>query len=315
MNQLFKYIFIAGLISIPVFMHAQTKPKRDKSKDRSVIVAKQREQTKQKKATEAAERERRQVAEAQRRRKVQVSQAPKYASYLRVNQLTSVTKTVGPNRGSETFIVTTDGKDWSISNLPSWCKVSKYSTNFVLSYDRNDFHQNRSGWFVVKSDNQEVKIYIYQDAQPVYITSRFNYASLTHNAYSYESNLYGIPCLRINANVTIAGAKGLNCAVVAFIEDEFGNNIKATSQYSKYGNTSNDVFSVAHISPTTDDAQTYNVSIFLPNDAMRLWKKKKKLTCRLGVYCYDTSKFVNNASYTLKFKAKNKKGKVTTKKL
>lgn len=311
-------LFLVGLICAPCYTYAQSKPKRDTSKDRSVVIAKQKAEAQQKAAARAAENKRKQAAaaEAQRRRKAQTAQVPKVATYLRVNQLTAVSKVVGSYSGSETFTVNTDGKEWSVLYVPTWCKVTKYSNYFVLSFNGNMSHDDRSDWFMVKCDNQEVRVDIKQNGTPLNISSRFNYANLTHNVYGSSTGLSGKQCLKINANVTIEGAKGQKNLVVAFIKDEYNNSIKASSGFSDFGlQSSNDLYVATEITPTSDNAQSYNVTLYLPNNAMRLWKKKNKLRCQLAVYCVKTSSYISGANYTLSFKAKSKKGKVTTKKL
>lgn len=308
-----RILFILFIACAPCLMYAQSKPKRDTSKDRSVIVAKQQAQAKKKAAEEAAEKERKHAAAAQRKRNAQVRQTPKSASYLTVNQLTSVSKTLGSNSGNERFFVNTDGKEWSVTCLPTWCKVTKYDNYFIFSYDRNVSHDDRSDWFEVKCDNQRVRVYITQNGAPLNITSRFNYASLIHNVQGIIG-VNGSQCLKINANVTIQGAGGQNCFVVAFIYDEYNNSIKAISQFPQFGlQSSNDVYVSTEITPKSDNSENYNVTLYLPNNAMRLGKKKNKLKCRLAVYCPKTSSFISGADYTLNFTAKNKKGKVTTK--
>lgn len=292
--------------------NAQSKPKRDVSKDKSVIAAQRKAQAK--KTTS------KQQTSAKRKRKTYAATppTPKYATYLRVNQLTSVSKNVSSQAGNETFIINTDGKEWSVVAVPFWCHVTKHSDRFVLSYNSNPSYDARSDWLKVKSDNQEVRIDIKQEGAPINITSNFNYAYLQHNTDWSGDRSYATrktKCLGINANVTIKGAKGLKCLVVAFITDEYGKNIKATYGFSSYGlPSSNDLYVATEVIPQSDNAQTFNVNLHLPNNAMRLLKKKNKLRCYLAVYCMKTSTYVSGANYTLRFNAKSKKGKVTTKK-
>ena len=68
------------------------------------------------------------------------------------------------------------------------------------------------------------------------------------------------------------------------------------------------------MTPITDNPQTYNLVLYLPNNAMNLPKKKNKLQCQLAVYCVKTSSYISNAKYIMNFKAKKKRGKITTKK-
>lgn len=307
MKQKLKYIFLVGLVCAPCFLYAQTKPKRDTSKDRSVVVAKQQALAKRKAAEQAAAKKRREAAEEDAKRKEDAVniQTLKTATYLLVAQQTSVTKNVSSYGESITLSVSTDGDDWDVSYLPHWCRVTKYSDFFYLSVQQNTSHDPRSDWFRVTSGSKAVRVDIKQDGAPFNITSSINSAYLTHNVV-WNS-------LRVNANVTILGAQGQKCLIVAFIEDEKGNYIKASSAFPNYGLQSSNYLCVTkEITPTSDNLQNYNVSVDIPNNAMRLYNKKNNLRCRLSVYCVKTSTYVSNANYLLPFVAKNKKGKVTT---
>jgi len=122
--------------------------------------------------------------------------------------------------------------------------------------------------------------------------------------------------LTIVSNVTIKGAKNQKCLIVAFFYDDAGNSIKATYKYPDYAiPSSKDVFVATEVVPTSDEAQTFNSVLYLPNDAMALLKKKNKIRCQLVVYCVKTSSYISNANYTMYFKAKKKRGKITTKKM
>lgn len=311
-NMNMKQIFITLLIITiyAVDLSAQSKPKRDVSKDKSVLLAKKKEA--QKVAEKAAQKKR----EAKKYRKKRVIQTPKTASFLRVNQLHYIKKRLSSNGGSETFEVNTDGKEWNVVALPIWCRLTKYTNSFVLSYNQNPSHDERSDWFKVQSDNLEVKIDIIQTGLPLNINANFNYCSLQHDAIRYNNKGMSEKCLTIHSNVTIRGAKKQKCLIVAFFSDDAGNSIKATYKYPDYAiSSSKDVFVATEVVPTSDEAQTFNTVLYLPNDAMALLKKKSKVRCQLAVYCVKTSSYISNANYTMYFKAKKKRGKITTKKL
>ncbi len=306
------YILILALSSVSCQINAQSKPKRDVSKDRSVIVAKQKEARKA--AEIIAQKKRREAAKKVRRSKQVI--APKVATYLRVNQLPQITRTINAYGIGEVFNVNTDGKEWKVLFLPSWCHITKYSNSFAISYDSNPSHDNRSDWFKVVADNLEVRIDITQLGVPLNIHANFNYCSLQHNYFHYNKYGFRDDCLKIDANVTIKGAKDQKCLIVAFISDDNSNSIKAAYNYSDFAvSSSKDVFTAAEVTPTTDNPQTYNLVLYLPNNALDLPKKKNTLRCQLAVYCVKTSSYISNAKYIMYFKAKKKRGKVTTKKL
>lgn len=303
----FLYCFCVVSLIAPAIANAQSKPKRDVSKDRSVIVAKQQEQAKK----AAAQKKRQEVARKRRQRVI--VEPPKDASFLRVDQQSSLTINVNSYGGDETFSVSTDGEEWSVIALPSWCKITPNTDSFVLSCEANTSHDDRSDWFKVISDDQEVRVDIKQSGAPLYITANFYWGNLHHNVKRNFGGGDGDQYLRINTDVTIKGAKDQKCLICAFISDENDYSIKASYGYSNYGvSSSNNVYAVTEITPTSDEEQSFNVDIYLPNNAMKLLKKRNKLRCLLALYCVKIANYINGADYTLNFRAKNKKGKVTT---
>ena len=303
-------LFILLIITIyAIDVNAQSKPRRDISKDKSVILAKKKEA---KKAADIAAQKKRDAAKRYRKKKI--VQTPKTATFLRVNQLHYLKKRLSSNGGSETFEINTDGKEWNVVALPIWCRLTRYANSFILSYNQNPSHDERSDWFKVQSDNLEVKIDIIQTGLPLNISAKFNYCSIQHDVVHYNSNGESEKYLQIFSDVTIKGAKKQKCLVVAFFSDDAGNSIKASYKYSNYAiSSSKDVFVAAEVEPTSDEAQNFNTVLYLPNDALFLPEKKKKIRCQLAVYCVKTSSYISNANYTLYFKAKKKRGKITTK--
>ena len=308
MQKILYFILITTSLLVPKYVDAQSKPKRDVSKDRSVIVAKQKKEAQEKKAQETAKKQ------TTRRKKItRPNPTPKRATYLKVNELMFIDRNINSKGGYETFSINTDGENWNVYSLPSWCHITKYYKSFRITYDANTSHDDRKDWFIVRSDNQEVKVNIIQAGAPLYISASFTYGQLKHNVYASR---YGRreQCLNISANVTISGAKQQKLLVAAFIVDEDNKNIKASYGYSDFALIPDkEVYAVTEITPYYDDAQRFSVDLYLPNDAMNLLKKNNKLQVKLALFCVKTSSYVSGANYTLRFKAKNKKGKVTTK--
>lgn len=304
------YILFIVVLVAPAIANAQSKPKLVVSKDRTVNVTKQQKQTKK-----ANPQKRRQVTARKPQRRPTV-ESPQYASFLRVDQQSSVTiNDVNSYGGKETFSVSTDGKEWSVVGLPSWCRVTqKDIDSFVLSCDANTSHDDRSDSFKVISDNQEVRVDIKQNGAPLHITANFYWGYLHHNEKRDFEGGDDSPYLRINTDVTIKGAKGQKCLVCAFISDENDHSVKASYGYTNYSISSNNVYAAKEVTPTSDEEQSFDVDIYLPNNAMKLLKKRNKLRCHLALYCVKTAKYINGADYTLNFRAYNKKSKVTTKK-
>ena len=193
--------------------------------------------------------------------------------------------------------------------LPSWCRVtSKNSGSFTVYIDSNALHEDRSDWFSVKSDSKEVKVYLKQSGKPVSITASYYSGYLTHGYY-----LNGVEYMKVNATLRVSGAKNLRLLAVATVQNEYGNSVYAASGYSNYALNDGTFYAASELTPTSDDYSSYNVTVYVPNNALRLYNKKNKLTCRLSLYCEKTGEFVTNASYTLYFNAKYKNGTVTTK--
>lgn len=308
MKQLIGIIFL--FLFLPQITFAQSKPKRDTSKDKSVIVAKQKKEQAHKRATLIAEQKKKQVKSKSLSKRRRTTPVAHTATYLRVNQLTSLSKVLDSKGGRVSFDITTDGKNWTINNLPYWCHVTKYSNWFVVAYDANTKHEDRQSWLDVKCDNQLVRINISQQGFPINIDAKFNYAYLLHD--QYVSSLGN--CMKITSEVTISGAAGQKCWVEAFIIDEDGYNVKAKNGHQNYALPySNNLYVASEVVPSTDNAETFKIVSYIPNNAMNLLKKNNKLQCKLVVYCVKTNEYASGATYTMKFKAKYKHGVITTK--
>ncbi len=305
MKQITYILFL--LLFLPQIASAQSKPKRDTSKDKSVIVAKQKKEQTQKRTALIAERKKKQIKSRKYHRKQPIVHT---ATYLRVNQFTSLSKVLEPKGGAISFDVATDGNEWSVSDLPYWCKVTKYSNWFVVNYDSNPTHEDRQSWFDVRSDNQQVRINVTQQGAPINIHAKFNYAYLLHNQYVASLG----NCLKITSEVTISGTAGQKCWVEAFIVDEDGYNVNAKNGYQNYAlPSSNNLYVASEIVPSTDNEETFKIVSYIPNNAMNLLRKNNKLQCKLAIYCINTNEYVSGATYTMKFRAKSKHGVVTTK--
>ncbi len=282
---------------------AQSKPKRDVSKDKSGIVAIPKQVNKR-----TIQRNRKsKPTKNQRKRESELVEQK--ATFLTVDKQISVSRTLYTSGGNASFNVDTDGKEWIVTDLPSWCHVTnKYYSWFSVAYDANTTHEDRQGWFDVKSDNQSVRVYVLQQGTPLNVQARFSNVFLQHNVlFSYGSSL------KINANVTISGAAEQELWVGAYIIDDDDTKIKAKKGYEDYAlPNSNNIFVKAIVSPRSDNPETFNVVLHIPNNSMSLVKRKNNLECKLVVYNTKAVEYVNGATYTIKFNAKSKKGFVTT---
>lgn len=240
----------------------------------------------------------------------QTASTTKVATYLRINnQYGDVTDYPTSSGCYKTYYVYTDGQNYNVTMLPSWCRITnKTSNSFTLYIDSNSSFDNRSDWFMVKSDSKEVKVNLMQNGKPVSITANYNSGYITHGYYKN-----GIEYMKVNTTIRVGGAKNLKLLAVATIQDEYGNNVYAVSNYSNYALNDGTFYAATEFIPTNDDYNTYTIALYVPNNALRLYSKKNKLNCRLSLYCEKTGEFVSNVNYSIPFNAKCKNGKVTTK--
>ena len=299
------YILIALLSFFSETALAQSKPKRDTSKDRSVVI---REQAK--KAALITEKKKHEKQNRSKTRGATIAEHK--ATYLKVHQSDSSVKNLPFKGGRIIFNVVTDGNKWIVDSLPNWCHVTKHPSWFAVTCDTNTTHDDRQGWFNVRCDNRHVLVNVSQQGVPLNIQAKFNNAYLRHN--EYVSSLG--KCMKITANVTISGAAGQKCWVNAFILDENGSIVMAKTGYGDYAlPSSNNLCVASELVASTDNPETFTIISYIPNNAMNLLKKNNKLQCLLVVFCSKTKEYVRDATYTIKFKAKSKRGVVKTKHL
>ena len=120
-------------------------------------------------------------------RHISITQAGEVGNTSSSRKLSSVSKlevdktelSLSAGSGRVYIHVNTDAENFTVSLLPSWCKVSQYSTFFVLEYSANNSFSARSDWFNVTAGNKKVRVDITQSGkeyQPsVYSGSNSNY--------------------------------------------------------------------------------------------------------------------------------------------
>lgn len=90
-------------------------------------------------------------------------------TYLKVSKLP---QSLGAQRGSYIIDVKTNARDYTISSLPSWCRVrSKRTNSFCLDYDENH-GEYRTDWFLISAGGKSIKVYISQNG----VSPRQNYS-------------------------------------------------------------------------------------------------------------------------------------------
>lgn len=304
-------IIITLLFILPNSLYAQAKPRRDQSKDNSVLVAKKKENERKNNNAKKTNGAKRQISKKPKS-SVNVNATPPQATFLYINQQSYLYQSFRYNGESKYFSVRTDGKTWNIASTPDWCIIRKYSDSFIVNCNPNPYHDDRDGKIRITSDTKEAWIDITQPGTPLNIEASIDDVYLRHNVFK---SLVDYSCLEINAKVTIKGAWGQKCLIVAKFYDEYGNKILANSKYLTYALGSNqELYGAIDVVPTSDYPQQHTVSFYIPNNAMLFWGKKKNLQCRLYIYCEKTRTYIDEVYYNINFKAKNKKGNITTKK-
>ncbi len=322
MKHIFYLYLILIFFLIPSLANAQSKPKRDTSKDRSVIAAKKQKEGTRRGAVFADRKSnsRKAVAAKQGKRKAsykrKASHKRKYnvarsysASYLTVNrQSISLSSTLSQNGGVAYFDVDTDGKEWTVIGLPYWCKMKKYYNGFLLEYEENSSRYERKTWFVVKCDGQEVQVNLSQPAIHYEFSANISAAYIKHNVYSSSLGCY---CMEIHATVTIMGAAEDLFKVYTYIIDKRGHFVTAKPGYSSYIFSSSNpiIYGSGEVTPSTNKSQSYNLVWLLPNNALDLRKKKNELCCKIRFW-HSGKGYLPD--YSIYFKAKSKSGTITT---
>lgn len=65
--------------------------------------------------------------------------------------------------GNSNVNVTASSGDYIVNFLPTWCTMVKFSDRFVLVCEPNNSNRNRSDWFYVRLNGEEVKINVEQE--------------------------------------------------------------------------------------------------------------------------------------------------------
>ena len=117
--------------------------------------------------------------------KVTITQSGKNSSRTASSSPLNVKQTllsVPSSSGIVLVDISTDASDYSISLLPSWCKVkARYKDFFSLSYEENTSYLSRSDWFNVTAGGKTVKVTITQEGKSI---------NSNTNAISYRSSPY-----------------------------------------------------------------------------------------------------------------------------
>lgn len=294
------------LIALTFFLSCQMadcqpKPKRDITKDRSVVAPKKKESPKHKVSRKIPKRKSR----SHQRNKVDHH----FASYLYVDNSAEIIKVFGYHGGAEKFAVTTDGTDWSFYGGPKWCTIEKNSESITVKCEPNKYHEERRGVLTINSDGKAAKLTIRQLAAPLNITASFFDIAISHNVKAVWSNELR---LNVKGKVKITGAKNTKCLIVASFTDIYNSPIMAAKGFGFYSNNKGEICITEQIVPNTDTEQHFSFSLSIPNGVFEHIKKKKNIKCHLSIYCPETSRFIDVADCYIYLSIKNKRRKIIT---
>ena len=304
-----RLLFAFFLFFVFLSVGAQSKPKRDITKDRKPVTFVPKVQKSLPRFVEkkiAANSPRKDIRKSTSRHKKRFSKTLRRRQSLATCLYVDGETTIGHLNSKVRYKVTTDGKDWKVTYLPLCCTYVKTSSNsFMVYFPENSGYEDRSYHFYVEADNKYVRVNITQSAAPFNVNNikaTISTMYLTHN-----SNC----CLLVSAAISVQNAVDIELIPVVFINDGTGLPVKASwNSYAMAG--SGDVYVAGNtIKPTTNSSQSFTVSMYLPNNAMQLCNKKNKLRCYLCLYCPRTRSYISGTAY-VDFKAKVKKGMVIT---
>lgn len=168
MRQMLRYILVLCLLCVPCFMGAQTKPKRDTSKDRSVVMAKKQTLAKQKSTTPVTVKNTQNIASAKMKNKAKKTpKAPVVSqTFFSVDRDSICFSYIG---GSSSIVVSSSDEFEIDVNPESWGKLSRKGKVLTLTVDPNNAVKERNDYFEVASQGKYIKIKIHQDASPSYL--------------------------------------------------------------------------------------------------------------------------------------------------
>ena len=307
---IYKIIALILFVAFSYNTFAQSKPKRDTSKDRSALIGKKTHTRKKSNYSYQTRRTSTKQQKAIINRSNCTHLAPQKASYLLVNQQTEVNRTVSSTTCSETFNVKTDGKSWEIINTSHWCHFLKKHNSFVLTCEENPYFENRKCSFTIKCDEKVVKLNITQLKALLNAHGVFSNVKLQHNKKLDKT----AKSLVIDAalSISLTSPKKATFRVYAFFYDSSGQSIAAKNEYSYYSMPLSKDVTASTTIYQNNSFSTHQFQLSIPNNAFRLWKKKHRIKCVLLLYSIDTKELIRSTRYEVYFKVKNKNGKIKT---
>ncbi|MCM1177020.1 MAG: hypothetical protein NC308_00835 [Clostridium sp.] len=208
---------------------------------------------------------------------------PKGASYLTINNKTSVSHSFPSSGGTETFYISTDSDGWQTWGVPSFCEIiDKTSTSFTLRCNSNSNSSTRSDYMKVKSGDKEVRIDIYQESG-----SGVTIKKVWTDYNIWHSNQKG---MMIHINFTANGLKNHKIEVAAYFMFSDGTSL---NDYDGYYHTTDGKVSTGDTSTVTYDSSRWDdYQLFMPYEQLHLGSGSYSLKFMIQIHDKTTGKTI-----------------------
>lgn len=208
---------------------------------------------------------------------VKLLQDGKEATYLKVNGQTAVSSTFNSGAGTCSYSVDTDGENFEVRGLPSWCKVTeKTSSSFKISYDENK-GAGRNNWFDVISDNKRVRINLTQKGPGP--SAKIESLNVDHNVTQG-----GQKGMLIHVKFSTSKMKGRQGYVAVYFHRKDGTPLK--DENSNYCTTTGYVACSDTFTPTYEESLYEDFQIFMPYSELHV-SDPGETECYFVVFIWD----------------------------
>ncbi|HIZ87629.1 MAG TPA: BACON domain-containing protein [Candidatus Coprenecus pullistercoris] len=186
------------------------------------------------------------------------------ASYLYVDNMTSMSVSFDEEGGYRSFSVRTDGDSYEVTLLPNWCNVTnKTATAFTIYCASNSARSSRTDWFKVRTGAKEVRVDVSQDGNGP--TAEIEDIWVDHNYY-----YGGEKGMMIHLHMSIYGMKGNTGRAIAYFYYGGDSETALTDYNQSYRTTSGKVSVGEDFTPSYDSSEWKDFSIFMPYSELHM---------------------------------------------
>lgn len=122
---------------------------------------------------------------------VSIKKKPSEATFLNVNDKTSISKSFPASGGYETFYVSTDAESWTTWGVPSWCSIENVTSNsFRLRCSENTSSSAKNDYLKIVAGGKEVRIDVSQSGKPYQSTQSSSSSGSSTYGSSYRGSSY-----------------------------------------------------------------------------------------------------------------------------